>query len=70
MPRTRLPMQEKRDQGLIPGSGRSPGEENANSLQYSYLKNPMDTGSQSEMSEVTEHACIIITVPYRLVSLS
>ena len=28
------------DQGLIPGSGRSPGEGNGNSLQYSYLENP------------------------------
>ena len=25
--------------GLIPGSGRSPGEENGNPLQYSCLKN-------------------------------
>ena len=28
----------------IPGSGRSPGEENGNSLQYSCLENPMDGG--------------------------
>ena len=27
---------------LIPGSGRSPGEENGNPLQYSCLENPMD----------------------------
>ena len=27
------------DPGLIPGSGRSPGEGNGNPLQYSYLKN-------------------------------
>ena len=27
------------DLGSIPGSGRSPGEENGNPLQYSYLKN-------------------------------
>ena len=27
---------------LIPGSGRSPGEGNANPLQYSCLGNPMD----------------------------
>ena len=26
------------DQGLIPGSGRSPGEENGNPLQYSHLE--------------------------------
>ena len=30
------------DQGLIPGLGRSPGEENGNPLQYSCLGNPMD----------------------------
>ena len=30
------------DPGLIPGSGRSPGEGNGNPLQYSCLKNPMD----------------------------
>ena len=29
------------DLGLIPGSGRSPGEGNGNSLQYSCLENPM-----------------------------
>ena len=28
--------------GSIPGSGRSPGEGNGNSLQYSYLENPME----------------------------
>ena len=33
-----------RDQGLIPGSGRSPGEGNGNPLQYSCLENPMDRG--------------------------
>ena len=30
------------DVGLIPGSGRSPGEGNGNPLQYSCLGNPMD----------------------------
>ena len=34
-----------RDTGLIPGSGRSPGEENSYSLQYSCLGNPMDGGA-------------------------
>ena len=29
------------DLGLIPGSGRSPGEGNGNPLQYSCLENPM-----------------------------
>jgi len=28
--------------GLIPGSGRSPGEGNSNPLQYSHLRNSMD----------------------------
>ena len=30
------------DADSIPGSGRSPGEGNDNSLQYSCLENPMD----------------------------
>ena len=30
--------------GLIPLSGRSPGEGNGNPLQYSCLGNPMDIG--------------------------
>ena len=34
-----------RDSGLIPGSGRSPGEGNGNSLQYSFLEDPMDRGA-------------------------
>ena len=29
-----------RDAGSIPGLGRSPGEGNGNSLQYSFLENP------------------------------
>ena len=33
------------DLGLIPGSGRSPGEENDNPLQYSCLGNLMDRGA-------------------------
>ena len=33
------------DQGSISGSGRSPGEENGNPLQYSCLGNPMDRGA-------------------------
>ena len=32
------------DVGSIPGLGRSPGEGNGNSLQYSCLENPMDRG--------------------------
>ena len=33
------------DPGLIPGSGRSPGEGNDNPFQYSCLGNPMDRGT-------------------------
>ena len=34
-----------RDADWIPGSGRSPGEGNDNSLQYFDLENPMDRGA-------------------------
>ena len=33
------------DTGLIPGSGRSPGEGNGKPLQYSCLQNSMDRGA-------------------------
>ena len=33
------------DGGLISGWGISPGEENGNPLQYSFLGNPMDRGA-------------------------
>ena len=33
------------DLGSIPESGRSPGEGNGNSLQYSCLENPMERGT-------------------------
>ena len=33
------------DMGTIPRLGRSPGEGNGNSLQYSCLGNPMDRGA-------------------------
>ena len=34
-----------RDEGSIPGSGRSPGRGHGNSLQYSCLENCMDRGA-------------------------
>ena len=54
------------DRGLIPGSGRSPGEANGNPLQYYCLENPMDGGawqltvlgvakSQTWLSDFTFH---------------
>ena len=54
------------DVGLIPESGRSPGEGNGNPLQYSCLENSMDRGawwatvhrvakSQTQLSNFTLH---------------
>ena len=37
------------DTVLIPGSGRSPGEQNGNPLQHSALRNPMDRGTWKVM---------------------
>ena len=34
-----------REVGSVPSWGRSPGEGNGNSLQYSCLENPMDSGA-------------------------
>ena len=43
------------DLGLIPESGRSPGEGNGNPLQYPYLGNPMDKGAwQTTVQGVTK----------------
>ena len=43
------------DPGSIPGSRRSPGEENGNPLQYSCLENPMDGGAcQATVHGVTK----------------
>ena len=43
------------DPGLIPGSGRSPGEGNGNPLQYSCLENSTDRGVwQAIIHEVTK----------------
>ena len=43
------------DPGLIPGSGRSPGERNGNPLQYSCLENPMNRGAwQAKVHGVAE----------------
>ena len=33
------------DQGLTPGSGRSPGEGNGNLIQYFCMESPMDKGA-------------------------
>ena len=45
------------DVGLIPGSGRAPGEGNGNPLQYSCLENPMDRGTwQAAVHGVTKES--------------
>ena len=43
------------DPGSIPGSERSPGEENGNLLQYSCLENPMDRSIQVFRVQYTQH---------------
>ena len=58
-----------RDKGLIPGSGRFPGEGNGNPFQYSCLENHMDGGgwwaavrrvmkSWTQLKQLSMHACI------------
>ena len=43
------------DAGLIPGSGRSPGEGNGTPLQYSCVENSMDRGTwQATVHGVTK----------------
>ena len=47
--------EDERDTGLIPGSGRSPGEGTVNPLQYSCLGNPTDRGAwQAIVHEVAK----------------
>ena len=64
-----LPAGDVRDVGLIPGSGRSPGEGNGKPLQYSCLENLMDrrawwatgyrvTKSQTRLKRLSRHACM------------
>ena len=53
-----------RDLGLMPGSGRSPGEGNGYPLQYSHLENPMDRGSWL----TTVHGGLTKTVGHDLVT--
>ena len=51
------------DVGSIPGSGRSPGVGNSNSLQYSCLENSMDRGvwwslvPERQSTQHTDLAC-------------
>ena len=44
-----------RDQGWIPGSGRSPGEENGYPLQFFCMEDPVDRGAwQATVNEVAK----------------
>ena len=52
------------DQGLFPGSGRSHGEGNGNSLQYSCLENLMDREAwQATVHEVARIGHDLATEP-------
>ena len=53
------------DMGLIPGSGRSPGEGNDNPLQYSCLENPMDGGAwQAIVHEIAKSGTWLRDFPF------
>ena len=47
-----------RDEGSIPGSGRSSGGENGNPLQYFCLENPMDRGAWQAVVHRVEQSCM------------
>ena len=61
---------ERRDSGLIPGSGRSPGGGHGNTLQYSGWENPVERGDwwatvhgvakELNMTEATNHRHVSI----------
>ena len=62
----------------IPGSGRSPGGEHGNPLQYSCLQNPMDRGAwqvwstrhrESNTTEATSHTCRRFSIDTSLSSM-
>ena len=58
-----------RNPGLIPGSGRSPGEGKGNLLHYSCLENPMDRGAWqatvhgvAKESDITEQLTLSVSL--------
>ena len=66
---------DSRDAGSIPGSGRSPGKESGNPLQYSCLGNSMDRGpwqaivhgvakNQTRLKRLNNKYCQILTSIY------
>ena len=66
------------DTGLIPGSGKTPGEGNGNLLQYSCLENPMDRAAwwatvhavTKNLAQLSEHAQSMIKMCIILASCS
>ena len=64
------------DLSSIPGSGRSPGKENGNLLQYFCLKSPTDRGAwwatvhgvAKSGTRLTEHACtsMLLELPWKI----
>ena len=65
------PGRRPRDQGVIPGSGRSPGGGHGSPLQYSSLENSLDRGawratlhriakSQTWLKGLSMHACTVL----------
>ena len=72
--------EDRRDEGSIPGLGRSPGEGNGNPFQYSCLEHPMDKGawwatvhnvakSQTQLQRLSTHARVLV-VAYVIFSCS
>jgi len=58
------------DLGSIPGSGRSPGEGNGNSLQYYCLENPIDRGAWwATVHGVTRIGHNLVTNPHGIQSI-
>ena len=70
-----------RDEGSIPGSGRSSGGGHGNPLQYSCLENPMDRGpwwaavhwitkSETQWKQLSMHYMLIIVIQRYTVTLA
>ena len=53
------PITQAGDAGLIPRSGRSPGEGNGDPLQYSCLENPMDREAWQATGHRVEHNLVV-----------
>ena len=50
-----------RDEGLIPGLGRSPGKGNRNPFQYSCLENPIERGTWQAIVHVATEDLVMIS---------